>query len=293
MDIELPGLIKAEMEQRLDVKLDHAELFKSGMHNRAYLVRNDSQRWVAKLQVPKKAILAQEKAASLGIRVPRFFGYGIQSSAPKICYWTIEEYIEGKEFVPERFDRESRLAVSVDLGRQLRLLHAVGVEGFGWLQRDSLRGQYPTWREWIGEEQTNVKHAARLADIGSRDTTALNHVYYSLQDSYDQSARLCHGDFAADNLLVEDNRLVAVIDWDNVMACDPAHDVAYWFLWHGDHEYLESLLTGYVPEEPERFRQRVMAHRLLLAAQFVVWYAGQGDREGLEYSRQVLRQNLD
>ena len=93
-------------------------------------------------------------------------------------------------------------------------------------------------------------------------------------------------------MLVDKGNLVAAIDWEGAMACDPAHDLAYWFLWHGNAEYLEALLAGYAPANPGFFRQRVMAHRLLLAAQFIVWYSSQGDQEGVEYSKDVLRQNL-
>jgi len=76
------------------------------------------------------------------------------------------------------------------------------------------------------------------------------------------------------------------------MACDPAYDVGYWFLWHGNADYLEALLAGYAPADSEVFRHRVMAYRMLLASQFTVWYSSQGDREGVEYSRDVLRQNI-
>ena len=144
----------------------------------------------------------------------------------------------------------------------------------------------------VAAEEKNIDQAVELAGIDRRGASKLREAYRFIQDSYDGPARLCHGDFADDNLLVDKGRLVAAVDWEGSMACDPAHDVAYWFLWHGNADYLEALLAGYAPTDLEIFRQRVMAHRILLATQFIVWYRSQGNREGVEYSKDVLRQNI-
>jgi len=222
------------------------------------------------------------------MRVPEIVASGIQHFEEEIGYWVVEEFVAGSEFYPERFSREDALTISADLGSQLRMLHGVHVDGYGDFVRDALRGGHTTWIEWVAEEEKNIDQAVELAGIDSGGTSRLRRTYRFLRDSYDSSARLCHGDFADDNVLVDDGVLAAAIDWEVAMACDPAIDIAYWFLWHGNEEYLESLLVGYAPDELGTFRRRVMAHRLLLATQFVVWYRSHGDQEGFEYSRDVL-----
>lgn len=44
---------------------------------------------------------------------------------------------------------------------------------------------------------------------------------------------LNHGDLAGSNLLWQDGRVTAVLDWDLAAWCDPADDVASLALWHG------------------------------------------------------------
>ncbi len=292
MGSRLPRRVRSDIERGLDTALRDVRLLPSGMHARTYEIGDGSNRWVARLRVPRKAILAQQRASAVGMRVPRIVASG-DESRKGISRWVVEEFVVGEEFYPDRFSREDAVAISAALGGQLRMLHGIHVEGYGNLTRDSLRGKYPTWIEWVASEERNIDQAAALAGIDSRGTSKLRDTYRFLRDSYDGSARLCHGDFADDNLLVNESALVAVIDWEGAMACDPAHDVAYWFLWHGNAEYLESLLTEYAPDDFVAFRQRIMAHHLLLATQFVVWYEAQGDHRGVAYSTDVLRQGVD
>lgn len=292
IDSQFPRSVKEDIERSLGTTLHDVRLLPSGMHNRTYEIGNGFHRWVARLGMPRKAILAQQSALVAGMRTPKIVDSGVQQLGQKTVYWVVEEFIAGSEFYPGRFNREDAVAISTDLGSQLRMLHAVHVDGYGYFSRDSLHGGQTSWTEWVAAEEENIDQAVELTDIHGQGASKLREAYRFLQDSYDDSAKLCHGDFAADNVLVDKGKLVAAIDWENSMACDPAHDVAYWFLWHGNAEYLEALLAGYAPEDPGVFQQRVMAHRLLLAAQFIVWYSSQGDQEGVEYSKDVLRQNI-
>ena len=292
MDSQFPRSVKEDIERSLDTALHEVRLLPSGMHGRTYEIGDGFHRWVARLGMPRKAILAQQAASDAGMRVPKVVDSGIQHLDQKTAYWIVEEFVTGSEFYPERFSREDAVAISTDLGGQLRMLHAVHVDGYGYFTRDALRGRHTTWIEWVAAEEKNIDQAVELAGIHPQGESELREVFRFLQDSYDGSARLCHGDFAGDNVLVDEVGLVAAIDWENAIACDPAHDVAYWFLWHGNAEYLEALLAGYAPHDLRSFRKRVMAHRLLLAAQFVVWYSSQGDQEGVEYSKDVLRHNI-
>ena len=292
MDSQFPRSVKEDIERSLDTALRDVRLLPSGMHNRTYEIGNGFHRWVARLEMPRKAILAQQSASEVGMRVPKIVDSGIQELEQKTAYWIVEEFVAGSEFYSERFNSEDAVAISTDLGSQLRMLHAVHVDGYGYFTRDALRGGHTTWIEWVAAEEKNIDQAVELAGIHRQQASKLREAYRFLQDSYDDSARLCHGDFAGDNVLVDSGELVAAVDWEGSMACDPAHDVAYWFLWHGNAEYLDALLAGYAPVDQGFFRQRVMAHRLLLTAQFIVWYNSQGDQEGVDYAKAVLRQNI-
>jgi aminoglycoside phosphotransferase (APT) family kinase protein len=293
---DFPISIKIEIEQALETEITRIQRPNSGMWGHTYLIGNKMHKWVVRVQKAtaprasrlKKSLVAQQKAASVGMRVPKIIAYRFQTSEKEDYIWVVEEHIRGSEFYPENFDRATRLATSVDIGRQLKRLHTVKVNGFGYLTQDLLNAKHITWREWLDEQETNIEPAVEIAGIKSEHISEIRKSYRMLRDSYDDSARLCHGDFAADNLLVEDGCLAAAIDWDSAIACDPAYDVAYWYIWHVDFECLDALLSGYQPIKPVVFRQRVISHCILLALDFIVWYEARGDREGVEYCRDIL-----
>jgi aminoglycoside phosphotransferase (APT) family kinase protein len=296
--LDFPTPIRTEIEQALGTDITRVRRPRSGMWEHTYLVGDRANEWIVRLQKApaprlKRSFVAQQEAASVGMSVPKILAYRLDTSEPEGYIWIAEEYVCGSEFYPEKLDREVRLATSVDIGRQLRLLHTVKVNGFGPLTPDLLNAEHATWGEWLDEQETNIEAAVRIAGIRSEEIPTIRNAYRFLRNSYTDLPRLCHGDFAADNLLVEGGRLVAAVDWENALACDPAYDVAYWCRWHENLECLDALLSGYRPREPVGFRQRVIAHHILLAVDFIVWYEEQEDQEGVEDCRKMLRESVE
>jgi aminoglycoside 2''-phosphotransferase len=68
---------------------------------------------------------------------------------------------------------------------------------------------------------------------------------------------LRHGDFWYENLLVEDGRLVGVIDWGTAAYGDPAED--FDALRHVGDAFLEAVLARYAPEDSD-LRHRIDRH---------------------------------
>ena len=75
------------------------------------------------------------------------------------------------------------------------------------------------------------------------------------------------------------------------LGCDPAHDIAYWFMWHEDSDCLDALLAGYRPRDPVDFRRRIGAHITLLAVKFSVWFHSRGETANVQRCTALLRKN--
>lgn len=238
--------------------------------------------------------LVQRKAQSVGMAVPHIITYNSERINGEDFIWVVEEFVDGTEFFPELFDDTSRQKISADVGRQLRCLHTIEVNGFWSLSDDLIRAKYATWNKWVDNQEENIVPAVEIAGIKAIEISKIRAVYQQLRQSYKGSARLCHGDFSGDNLLVKNGHLVAAVDWENAIACDPAYDVAYWYRWHSNLQWLDSLLSGYMPENIAAFRRRVIFHSILQALDFIVWYSEeQNDQEGVEDSLATLRINLN
>ena len=235
----------------------------------------------------------QKKAQSVGMVVPEVVAFDYEYVDQRSFLWIVERYVEGREFYLDQADAKTRETVLQDMGRRLSLLHKIEVSGFGSLSDCIDIAKFSTWDEWIEDQEDNIGPARNIVGTGSASTPQVRAVYRRLKQAYKGPASLCHGDFSGDNLLVDNGRLVAVIDWENAIACDPAYDVAYWYRWHGDLNWLDSLLAGYEPESPTDFRERVILHAVLQAVGFIVWYSEERqDKEATAHSLKTLEENL-
>lgn len=71
-----------------------------------------------------------------------------------------------------------------------------------------------TFTAWIDREAPRVERAVEYAGMDQTMISLILEVYSTLRDRYDGPPRLCHGDPVASNILVEDGRVVALIDWN-------------------------------------------------------------------------------
>jgi aminoglycoside phosphotransferase (APT) family kinase protein len=153
------------------------------------------------------------KLARLPLAVPA----PVASGVPGIGYpfpWAIYRWIEGETFASDRVDDE--LQAAADLARFVAALRRVDVAGAPPSHRDR------PLRELDAEARAVIQSLRGIIDVGA--TTAAWET--SLQaPEWDGAPVLTHGDLLPPNLLVEDGRLRAVIDFGGLGAGDPAVDV--------------------------------------------------------------------
>jgi aminoglycoside phosphotransferase (APT) family kinase protein len=296
--LNIPALIMRRLEEALQIHLQTMEPLAGGMWGRTFLIEDGCGKWVARVARNPKSRMrripaVQGRARAAGIEAPMVLAHGVEQIDAEDWVWIVEEYIQGDHFLPGELEEDCRRATTADVGRQLRLLHAVEVDGFWRLEADLNSAQYATCRDWIDSQRPNLETATEIFTIDSSHIRQITEVFDEVGSSYSGKGRLCHGDYSSDNLLVRDNRLVAAIDWENAVACDPAYDVAYWYHWDSNEQWLEEFLVGYDSPDGDAFRRRTIAHSVLLSLGFVVWYAvDQSDRQSAEDSLRSLRRNL-
>ena len=109
--------------------------------------------------------LVQRKAQSVGMAVPHIITYNSERINGEDFIWVVEEFVDGTEFFPELFDDTSRQKISADVGRQLRCLHTIEVNGFWSLSDDLIRAKYATWNKWVDNQEENIVPAVEIAGI--------------------------------------------------------------------------------------------------------------------------------
>jgi Ser/Thr protein kinase RdoA (MazF antagonist) len=168
-------------------------------------------------------------------------------------------------------------------GRDLALINAVAVEGFGWIRRDEPvwppRGEDATYEAFVdGGSGSLAVLADRLATDEARGALEAR---FGEARADDPPSRLVHGDFDATHIFQRDGRYTGVIDFGEMRGAEAHYDLAY-FLVH-DHAgaMLGDLLAGYAQvvvlpgDLADRLRRSAT---VIVATQLCRWIA----RDGVE-----------
>lgn len=272
----LPDAVRVAMAQALGAELTWVRRFESGSRRRTFLVGHATQEWVARLArspAPQleRSLVAQRLAGAAGLPAPKILAQHTEGASPDDYLWVVEERLRGRNFDPEKMGRAARLAACADVGRHLRRLHAIEVNGFGRVSSPYDTAEFASLAQWLAAREANIAIALKLAGAETASPAPILGAYRFLRESYTEAARLCHGDCAGENLLVDGEHVTGIVDWEEAHGGDPASDVAYFYVWHRDRDCLEALLSGYDPADPETFRRRVLAYLVLIVVELNVF----------------------
>jgi aminoglycoside phosphotransferase (APT) family kinase protein len=238
-----------------------------GTNRRTFLVSGDHGRWVARAEPApalslQRAIAAQERAHAAGVRTPVTVAHGRTATGDGAYFWCVETFVGGAPFDHVSAGTPAAGAAVRDLGIQLRRLHALEVDAFG----DLPPRPYPVYASfgaWVRNKARRIEPALELAAGDPAMLAAIEQVYAVLAGWYSGGARLCKGDCAGDNLLVDQQHTVTIIDWEWAQGLDPAADIAYWCHYTANPQAHEMLLAAYEPDDLPLFRRRVQAHQIV------------------------------
>ncbi|MFW6286417.1 MAG: phosphotransferase family protein [Candidatus Sumerlaeota bacterium] len=151
-----------------------------------------------------------------------------------------------------RAGRLDNSAVAGELGRLLRRLHGIRLDGFGFIDTDQLRrdgqliGLHQRYEDFfrcrLDTHLDYVTHHGLLAPGIAAEAYAL--VTELLPRHVPRQACLVHRDPAWWNLIGTTTRIAALVDWDDAVAGDPADDLAMLRCFH-DADYCTAVETAY------------------------------------------------
>ncbi len=267
-----------------------------GTNDRTYTARYDSQRWVVRIEDAggvqlRRAYHAQTLARDAGVATPEIVAAHLDAESSDYL-WVVEERVTGVHFEPTRLRPAERHALAFELGQQLRMLHSVVVAEFGIFPPDPWDLNVATFAAWMDRELERMPGALDRAGMNLTVLPQVNDVYTMLRDTYTDHPRLCHGDCADANILVDQGKVTALIDWEWAKGGDPAANIAYWAFWQDDDAALDALLVGYSADTPAMLRERVLAYRVVTAIDLMHVYAEHGGPDDIHFCRTKLENAL-
>ncbi|MFS1303916.1 amino acid adenylation domain-containing protein [Streptosporangium longisporum] len=182
-----------------------------------------------------------------------------------------------------------------EMGRTLRAIHGVRVEGFGPMEGP----QEPSNDAYLGARLETL--LAQFVDFGG-DPALHAELTGRIERDRHLLARctvpvLCHNDFHERNVMVETRdgalRMTGVIDMENALGGDPLMDLARteYFAVRGDAERRRHLLEGY-GDLPDDQAERLAFYLLCHALEQWHWLATLGETAALPAITEQLRECL-
>lgn len=241
---------------------------------------------------------ACERAARAGVSSPAVVALDLD---PRLDTGTDVALLVLRRFPGRAVGAGADDSALVEAGRQLRLLHAVTLDGYGSLTA-ATPGGWPAGSTGSSQQWSDVLAAAQeglpeLVDAGVVDDPLARSVVDALDRhasavAFTGRGSLLHGDLKPAHVFALDGRYVGLIDFGDAMVGDPLWDLARASM-AGDRQ-LALLLEGYGGHPGPAARTRLAAYRLLWNARALVYeHRAGGDwfeayRDGVRADLRVL-----
>jgi hygromycin-B 4-O-kinase len=225
--------------------------------------------------------LAHERFAARGLPIPRVLEIGRFGD----LWYAVSERMPGRIMFglpPEEYDRA--LPGLLDLHDRIAAIE-LG-PGAGWLRTDG-SGAHPSWAAFLtslaDQDAPGFWHGWRsLFETTFLDRALweeLHGRYLELVPRCPEERRLVHGDFGYDNVLIEGDRVTALLDWGNAKVGDPLFDVAYLGFWSTRNAGFLRARYGAAPA----YEARIACYNLHFALDGLRFYAKIGRRESYDF----------
>ncbi|WP_297427816.1 aminoglycoside phosphotransferase family protein [Clostridium sp.] len=161
--------------------------------------------------------------------------------------YAIYEYVEGKSIgkaISDGYVFDESLII--DIAKFLAQLHSYKFKKAGFLNENlEIKEKLPpliSWYEMFMGDKAKQRLGKKIVNQINEIVNQNKRVFEEL----DNDIRLVHGDFQGTNILIRNNKLCGVIDWEFVMAGHPLADIGQFFRYE---EYFNKDLIQIFKEE--------------------------------------------
>ncbi|PYI53145.1 phosphotransferase family protein [Paenibacillus flagellatus] len=240
-----------------------------------------------------KVKLISERYSSV-LPIPRMVKIGTCDGLP----YTISEQAVGAPVLTQ--PKEEIVRVIPDLIERFAAMNQVRVDsasGYGWIT-PSGEGASASWTDWLAslfnEEQegfyegwTSLFESSFLEkDLFDRTYAAMIELaQYAPEERY-----LVHGDFHLGNMLSDDGRITAIVDWEMAMYGDFLFDAAVLHLWVPQIGFPQRLREHWERQGREiaHFEKRLLCYQLFKGLDGLRFYAKKDDKPSYDFMRSHL-----
>ncbi len=241
-----------------------------------------------------------EKVCALGVPGPRVLAVDTSKSLFPGSYFVMEKAkgiaLNSLELTIEEQHHYVRL-----LGGYLRQIHAVKLDGFGWLdeahyrQTGEVKGCEATWRTSVLKNiPSSLEYLERENAIDQGMVEAIHQLIAAYGQVLDQCAEasLLHGDLGDIHVWVDPKQRVitSLVDFGERRAGDPIWDIIEW-----EWKEIDALLEGYEPDEEmkESFDRKFYLYAVLRAIPWAQKWYSRGAVQTIDWLKLTVQKAQD
>lgn len=188
------------------------------------------------------------------LHLPTYEIFSIDVSRTNVSYdYMIMEYIDGESL--ENYSKENKKDIYKSLGKLFNKIHHINVIGVGHIDilnivEGKVNAISDSWSNFI---TTNLNHHINLLKkrnlISINEGKIIRKLFANVNiRSSSLGFTLLHNDPGSRNILVENENISAILDWEDAIVGDPYWDIAFieTFLFReNDSELFENFCQGY------------------------------------------------
>lgn len=253
--------------------------------------RQGSQNFETEERVIRLALMA-------GVPAPKILLIEQISSSLEKPTFCVEEKIEGKPLTSLMGSLESGVLRSIisESGGILSKIHSITVDNFGHLDGTT---SFKTWQDYIfsieGRRDRIIAAAKRLRIEPELIDKAFRLLRENEKMFQIKEPKLLHGDFSPKHLLVKDNHITGIIDFEGAKGGDPVRDFAWLNFFYGDSFPIDWVKAGYDNKDlfDKNFDIKMKLYRLHLGLDLLEYYDSQKNESGLIHTKARFIKELE
>ena len=300
-----PSLIQ-KIEIQIEGKINQVELISNDLTDEiCYKVLTDQKEYILRTFQKNNDLLKTrlELIKSLEVHqipMPSIIIYEQANKKNGIEFeWLLEKKIQGERFFPVYFDRNENQEIMKNIALFFKRIHNIKKERFGYINQKNDQIKMETFVSWLSREREIILAGFITGAISESFASIIENAFRFLKENYFGPPVLCHGDLQPENILVKDNKIQGIIDWEAANGNDPAYDIAVFFTafhkWFPSYEdeFIINFLKTYNVQKDQTFLFRIKAHQIIISANLRCWLSNITINDHNRFYCQVIRNQID
>lgn len=292
------------LQGKLGSEIADLTLLKGGEWSQAYSFVSHAQKYVLRWSNSAETFEKDSFASafnSAAMPIPKIIEYGLHADQ----YYAISEFAQGS-FIDtlKPAELESNLPALLGLFDALRGANLANTTGYGGWDKAGI-GAFKSWQAYLLDVRTDHSENlvggwyAKLANstLGTAIFDQLYGKFESLVGVCPEVRELIHSDLLNYNLLVKDNNINAVIDWQCGLFGDSLYDVAWfvfyapWYPQFAEVQLTQKLIAHAAVTDATNLQARLLCYQLHIGLGSIAYNAFKQDwkaaHEVAEYTLKV------